>query len=228
MKVKLICVVCGVGFFVYQSQVGKAKCCSNKCGYIVRGLTNQKRSLLKCEYCGKQFEEHICHVDRRRFCSIKCKFDSTVYKAEQAARVSGKKNPLWKGGIVKQSDGYVYQHNPEHPLSSKFSYKLQHRLVLEEKLKELESDHHFLTDIDGVKYLKPSIHIHHLNKDKKDNRFENLIAVTRTIHAYLHGQEKKEVCRSTAYKRKRKSTTPTEKNCWPITHLNEYTKGEQT
>lgn len=72
---------------------------------------------------------------------------------------SGKKHWQWKGGRMKDKDGYILILKKKHPLANNFGYVREHRLVVEKKL---------------GRYLNPSESVHHLNGIKDDNRLENL------------------------------------------------------
>jgi len=74
-------------------------------------------------------------------------------------RFSGNKNPRWKGGRKKQSDGYILIYKPNHPFADKKGYVLEHRLVMEKHL---------------GRHLKPEEVVHHINGIKNDNRPKNL------------------------------------------------------
>ena len=50
-------------------------------------------------------------------------------------------------------------YSPNHPNVTKLGYILEHRLVMEKKI---------------GRYLKPREVVHHINKDREDNRLENL------------------------------------------------------
>lgn len=75
-------------------------------------------------------------------------------------RFRGEKDPRWKGGRIVDKDGYVLIWCPDHPNGRKHTkYVLEHRLVMEAVL---------------GRYLRPHEVVHHQNKDKQDNRPENL------------------------------------------------------
>lgn len=71
----------------------------------------------------------------------------------------GKKNPAWKGGVAKLSNGYLLEYAPYHPFPCQGHYVLQHRLIMEQYIK---------------RFLLPEEVVHHINEVRDDNRIENL------------------------------------------------------
>lgn len=71
----------------------------------------------------------------------------------------GKNNPRWKGGRILDKTGYVLLHMPDHPDCNHIGYVREHRLVMERHLK---------------RRLLDSEVVHHKNREKQDNRIENL------------------------------------------------------
>jgi hypothetical protein len=73
---------------------------------------------------------------------------------------AGPGHPEWKGGRAIDKDGYVIVFCPHHPHARKHTrYMFEHRLVMEQKL---------------GRYLSPNEVVHHKNRNKQDNRPENL------------------------------------------------------
>src|SRR5207237_626799 len=81
---------------------------------------------------------------------------------------------MWR--IVKRvSKGdYDYALVPNHPNSTANGYVLYHRIVMENFLGRM---------------LSNGEEIHHKNRNKKDNRIENLELLTSLEHRKLHGKE---------------------------------------
>jgi predicted DNA-binding protein (UPF0251 family) len=69
------------------------------------------------------------------------------------------KNYFWKGGRCLDADGYVLVKAPSHPHANNNGYVREHRLVMEEVL---------------GRYLDPKEVVHHKDKDKQNNRPDNL------------------------------------------------------
>jgi len=74
---------------------------------------------------------------------------------------------------------YIYIKRPECPLAESSGWIAEHRYV---------------TWAAGV-LTDPSLHVHHLNGDKHDNRLENLQVLTASEHSELHGKVKAAHCR---------------------------------
>ena len=90
---------------------------------------------------------------------------------------SGKNHGLWKGGIQKQGNGYLYILIPNHSFRDKRDRVLLHRLVMEKHL---------------GRYLKPEEVVHHINENKQDNRIKNLkLFATTSLHSKYHSKIKK-------------------------------------
>ena len=74
------------------------------------------------------------------------------------------------GSRVSNRGPYIYVKNPSHPLANRRGWVTEHRMVA--------WDLGILTD--------PSDHVHHRNHDTRDNRPENLEAISAAEHVRLH------------------------------------------
>ena len=74
------------------------------------------------------------------------------------------------------SNGYILLYKPEHPLSNKVGYLVEHRFIASEKW--------------GSEAVKDNC-VHHINGIKTDNRIENLKILSPSDHVRLHSLGKK-------------------------------------
>lgn len=116
-------------------------------------VAKKQREKLNCKHCGKEFFFHHCELHIRKYCSQRCHYDD---------RPKGKDHFNWRGGRQRHSGGYIML-APDR--------KLEHRVMMEEKL--------------GRKLSSGEI-VHHINGDRTDNRIENLEIMTRAQHCHHH------------------------------------------
>ena len=83
----------------------------------------------------------------------------------------GDKHPSWKGGVTKDSHGYVMIKTFGHHRADGRNYVKRSVLVAEKKI--------------GRKLTKEEI-VHHINRIKDDDRPENLQVMTKREHIILH------------------------------------------
>lgn len=77
---------------------------------------------------------------------------------------------------VETTDGYWWVWRPGHPVATKAGWALEHRIIAFEG---------------GLLAAGSRSHVHHINHNRKDNRLENLVVLTRREHAALHGEERR-------------------------------------
>jgi hypothetical protein len=95
--------------------------------------------------------------------------------AESRKKYSGKNHPSWKGGRRVSANGYIELHMPEHHRSRGNGYVFEHIVVAEKKISRKLIDREV---------------VHHINRNKQDNRQENLQVLLNEEHSALHGAEK--------------------------------------
>ncbi len=159
------CIICNRIFTGRNTR----KFCCLKCYYIFRkqfligkksprwkgGISKQE---LKCRLCNKIFiGRHY-----RLYCSKKCQLKSLD--------TSGSNNGMWKGGKIKDKDGYIMILYKTHPFS-RCGYVAEHRLKIEKKI---------------GRYLTKDEIVHHKNEIKNDNRISNLILLNKKEHDKYH------------------------------------------
>ena len=132
---------------------------------------DRKRGRIKriCPICGKQFRTNKSSLagGRGKVCGIKCRpeyIKKTVKRMEQS--------PVWKGGRMKNPDGYIRIYLPKHHRAGKRGDVMEHWLVVEKNI---------------GRYLKKKEVVHHINGVKDDNRIENLMLFPNTgEHTKFH------------------------------------------
>jgi hypothetical protein len=88
----------------------------------------------------------------------------------------GKRNPNWKGGRSVASNGYVLVRvGTEHHLSDVRGYAYEHRIEAEKKI---------------GRRLEPWEQVHHINRDRSDNRHENIEVLSTLEHGMEHRKRK--------------------------------------
>ena len=156
-KKPIKCEQCGNEFIPARKST---RFCSNKCSSESR----LKREIIKCDYCGDDFERNSCHIkEGNKFCSVDCsgKWTSENRVGENATR--------WKGGVYHQNNKYI------HLKQEDGSYKQEHRIVMENHL--------------GRKLIPEEI-IHHIDGNGENNEIDNLQIMTRAEHAELHTKQR--------------------------------------
>ena len=120
---------------------------------------------LICKNCHKEFELYMSQTKRGRgkYCSKKCK--------GMGWNPQGSNNWRWNGGRTIHDAGYILIKMPNHPRANYLGYIREHHLVMEKKL---------------GRYLKAEEEVHHINRNKIDNRIENLqLFSSRSEHLKL-------------------------------------------
>jgi hypothetical protein len=87
----------------------------------------------------------------------------------------GKKHPNWRGGRIIEPKGYGLIYKPDHPYAHVDGYVRENRLIMEEHI---------------GRYLRPDEDVHHINKNKLDNRPENLELIGHAEHTSYHRNHK--------------------------------------
>lgn len=95
--------------------------------------------------------------------------------------ITGKNHHFWKGGKRLTKDGYLEIYSPNHPNKNYCNYVLEHRLVMEKKIK---------------RYLTKEEIVHHKDRNKLNNKENNLSLVkNQSEHNQHHIKNRDELGR---------------------------------
>ena len=121
----------------------------------------------KCDNCKVDYWEKRYFANRYKhgYCSRECQWrDKTLIRSKE-------KSHLWKGGRIEHGYYIFIKLGKGVPGTDSQGYAREHRLVMEKHLGRL---------------LNKDEDVHHINGIKTDNRIENLVVLTKTIHHKLH------------------------------------------
>lgn len=163
-----ICIICGKEFEKNRRQGPNHvfKTCSDKCLAILKSQNRTGENnpywkggleTIACLNCKQEFEAPPS--SNRKFCSLECR-DS--YWQEDPSR-----HPNWQGGISKEPYPFEFDENLKEQIRGRDNRQCQLCGVPE----------------DG-RYEKH--HVHHINYQKHDLRFKNLITLCRSCHNQTH------------------------------------------
>lgn len=108
----------------------------------------KKRINLECLTCKKKIEIQICRLKTFKYCSKKCMTKASF----------GHRPYNYKGGRMIHK-GYIYLLRKDHPKSDRDGYVLEHRIIMEKKIK---------------RYLKSEEIVHHKDSNRNNNNIKNL------------------------------------------------------
>jgi hypothetical protein len=95
-------------------------------------------------------------------------------------------NPSWKGGRRIDERGYVQVLMPDHPFA-KDGYMLEHRFLVEERVRRCDPENNLLVEVNGEKYIKPGSVVHHIDENKTNNASSNLMLLpNQAAHSFIH------------------------------------------
>lgn len=142
----------------------------------------------KCNNCGIDMYAKPSRIKRtkRICCSRKCSSElrKEYMKGEGNHQfgLKGDKNPTYSEKETRVRDGYLFRRNYNHPFSRDNGWILEHRLIAEKNLLDEENT----IIINGEKYLKPSLIVHHKDFNKRNNDINNLEIMTLEEHTRIH------------------------------------------
>ena len=192
------CPTCGKDFVIWKSREGKGKgngtWCSKPCMVEAKKAKPKRQKVTKplvfkvCETCGNTFRVPPSREKTARWCSRDCQSKSVVFRIEcSEAQVRGERHPRWTGKY-QHKDGYV-RLTKENPFFK--VVRSEHTAVMIEWMTEDDPTNPFLVVVNGKIYLRPGIHVHHVDRNRSNNARSNLIAVTAAAHALIHNKGQK-------------------------------------
>lgn len=116
----------------------------------------------------KRTDEHKKNIGK----ALKGSKQTENHKVKRGLYLRKDKSANWKGGS-KRTGGYIFLYSPNHPFSVK-RYVKRSRLVMEKHL---------------GRYLTSKEVVHHISRDKQDDRIENLqLFATQSTHRIFHNK----------------------------------------
>jgi hypothetical protein len=117
-----------------------------------------------CDLCGTPMYRRPSTLERNdgKFCTRACRNRAHPHTGKRTVpdSMKGENNPAWRGGrYIEPEKGYVMVRQPDHPRARHNGYVLEHILVAEQML---------------GRPLEPGEEVHHINRQRGDNRPENL------------------------------------------------------
>ena len=157
---KVKCKLCGKQFNTCPAKIKDGR--GKYCSRKCRDKARIKLRTVKCIVCGKVRTYTTREYGTRKRAALYCSV-----KCRNKHRV-GDKHGRWKGGEYKRLNGYIMQYKGVN------NHQRQHRFVMEKAIGRA------LTDSEVV---------HHINRNKTDNRIENLKIMTQSEHVRLHSNQ---------------------------------------
>lgn len=195
-RVTLKCAHCGGPWETWVSQLKDAnrQFCSMNCRRTAMAAKPKPEKLARapvikrCLTCDIVFRVPPSREGSAKFCSHACAGANREFRNSLSKAQRGERSPrfLRDGSITDKGYAKVRSWHGDNPMST-----FKHREVLLLALVEADRDHPFLFEVDGVKVLRPEIHVHHIDRNKLNNSLSNLLAVTASAHALIHRNGRK-------------------------------------
>lgn len=194
--VNRVCEQCGKEFKVINSRKNSARFCCKAC------VDESKKAAANvvCTNCGEAF--HMKPFQQNRYSRNHGFFCSRACFAEAKKRLmagsnnhqyglKGDLNSSFKGMEVSRKNNKqvdILIHAPNHPYEGNAGRVRNYRLAVETNYEKFDKD--FFDYINGSYYLKPKIHVHHIDGNHDNNDIENLIPLTISEHMKTHNKNR--------------------------------------
>lgn len=117
-----------------------------------------RSSIFDSSFCAKNYSEADIMSGVKGRSGVYKRTKPIWNKGKKCPQFAMENNGSWKGGRVLRG-GYWSIKLPNHPMADKQGYIKEHRLIMEKHL---------------GRYLTKEEVVHHINRNIKDNRIENL------------------------------------------------------
>ena len=195
-KITVKCKNCGKEFDKYPSQ-HKQKYCSKKCREEKRNGSLKSKEYV-CRICSKVFRQFDSHVRKHNCCSPECSKKwrkiETNLKHFHHCDYCGK--PFVRNTTGKHYKFCSYDCSKKHmTMENSFFYKNGttinvhgYRMILIGP-KKYKGEHRIIMENHIGRELKDDEVVHHKNRNKLDNRVENLELMLKKDHDAMHLEE---------------------------------------
>lgn len=166
-RVVIICKICGRSFLVYPFWLGKRKYCSVKCRVKVMlgaGNVMYKMDIRQKHFEIMQTEANPSKTEKGRKSKLGNTYKLGKKDPAAALRMSKENNPMWNGDSSFEPYGLEFNDKLKNEIRKRDGYKCQECGLSEKKL--------------GY-----TLHVHHIDYDKKNNIGKNLISLCRSCHS---------------------------------------------
>lgn len=178
-RVWVNCDFCGKSYWIHKNRAGTTKhnFCSHKCKgkhqseyYVGAKHPNWKRVEVFCGKCGKVFfiTPYRLANGRGRFCSSACMYAWNSRRMSRA-RV-GVNNPNWQGGLSYELYPQEFNDELKQAIRMRDNYTCQICGSLESEI--------------------GTLHIHHIDKNKKNSAPTNLVSLC--VHCHISSHRRRE------------------------------------
>lgn len=204
-KNKFTCKFCGNEFTPKHHGTNIPQYCSHKCASNATSKKRKKDVSLKCKVCKSVFYKtpgEIRHRGIIQFCSYDCYIRSfkdvsknSNYIRKKCAecgaeiyKLKSRANKTKKSFCNRECMIKYHKINPPRK-SNGYWYENGYRVLYVGSGKGIKEHIKVMEDHIGRK-LKPNETIHHRNRDRTDNRIENLVLATRSEHQMIHREKR--------------------------------------